>query len=54
VAAKITTAITKLEVGLEPNVKPVGKGIHESRPDRRKHADVKPNDLYDLYAYAGP
>ena len=32
-AAKVSLAVAKLEAGLKPNVKPVGKGVHESRID---------------------
>lgn len=32
-AAKIRRAVAKLEAGLKPNVKSVGKGVHESRID---------------------
>ena len=32
-AAKVTRAIAKLEDGLKPNVKSVGKGVHEARID---------------------
>jgi putative addiction module killer protein len=30
-AALVTTTVTKLEAGLKPNVKSVGKGVHEAR-----------------------
>ena len=32
-AAKVTRAIAKLEAGLKPDVKSVGKGVHEARID---------------------
>jgi len=32
-AARVTTTVTKLEAGLKPNVKSVGKGVHEARID---------------------
>ena len=32
-AAKVRLAVAKLEAGLKPNVKSVGKGVHESRID---------------------
>jgi putative addiction module killer protein len=32
-AAKIRLAVAKLETGLKPNVKSVGKGVHEARID---------------------
>jgi putative addiction module killer protein len=32
-AAKVTRAIAKLEAGLRPDVKSVGKGVHEARID---------------------
>jgi putative addiction module killer protein len=33
VALKVTAAVAKLEGGLKPNLKSVGKGVHESRID---------------------
>jgi len=30
-AARVTKVVAKLELGLLPNVKPVGKGVHEAR-----------------------
>jgi putative addiction module killer protein len=32
-AAKVRLAVAKLEAGLKPNVKSVGKGVHEARID---------------------
>jgi putative addiction module killer protein len=32
-AAKVSRSVARLEAGLKPNVKPVGKGVHESRID---------------------
>src|SRR5271155_3483438 len=32
-AAKISRAVAKLEAGLKPDVKSVGKGVHEARID---------------------
>ena len=32
-AAKVRLAMAKLEAGLKPNVKSVGKGVHEARID---------------------
>jgi putative addiction module killer protein len=32
-AAKVRKSVAKLEAGLKPNVKPVGKGVHEARID---------------------
>ncbi len=32
-AAKVSRSVAKLEVGLRPNVKPVGGGVHEARID---------------------
>jgi putative addiction module killer protein len=32
-AAKVSRSVARLEAGLKPNVKPVGKGVHEARID---------------------
>jgi putative addiction module killer protein len=32
-AARVALSLAKLEAGLKPNVKPVGKGVHEARID---------------------
>ena len=32
-AVKVARSVVRLEAGLNPNVKPVGKGVHEARID---------------------